>query len=54
MASSIASLRVASGRTGDLGPLTPHPIIANEGLDGAFARGLFALVTKYALPHLKR
>jgi hypothetical protein len=50
MAASIASLRVASGRSDDLGPLAPHPIMVAEGLDGAFARGLFALVAAHAGP----
>ncbi len=32
----------------DLGPLAPHPVVASEGLDGALAQKLFAIVTRYA------
>jgi hypothetical protein len=48
--SGIASLRAASGANDDLGPLAPHPIVAREGVSGAFAQGLFALVQAHAGP----
>jgi hypothetical protein len=40
--------RLADTGVGDLGPLAPHPVIASEGLNGAMAKSLSAIVTKYA------
>jgi hypothetical protein len=40
--------RIADSDDGDLGPLAPHPVIASEGLSGAMAKRLDAIVTKYA------
>ena len=45
---AIVSLRIASLPGERLGPLAPHPIIVKEGLDGAFASGIRALVLRYA------
>jgi hypothetical protein len=44
----VAALRVAQGGTADLGPLAVHPIVKAQGLTGAMARGLQAIVLKYA------
>jgi len=44
----IVALRKANGQTTAMGPLAPHPVIVRQGLDGAFAKGLYAIVTKYA------
>ncbi len=45
---SVIALRQASSGSAQLGPLQPHPDMVKEGLNGAFATGLRALVLKYA------
>jgi hypothetical protein len=44
----ISDLRKANGGTKDLGPVAVHPILAKQGLLGAEAKGLNAIVLKYA------
>jgi hypothetical protein len=44
----MVAAREGDGIDYDLGPLAPHPIIATEGLDGALAQKLLAIVTRYA------
>jgi hypothetical protein len=44
----IVNLRVANSDGKDLGALTVHPIMKSQGLDGAYAQGLNAIIQKYA------
>lgn len=44
----IIGIREANGGTAALGPLAPHPIMAQQGLDGPMATQLRATVLKYA------
>jgi len=47
----MTALRLANDPAGDdLGPLAVHPIVKKQGMNGAMAKGLEAIVTKYALP----
>lgn len=48
IANAIVNLRLASGRTDDLGPLAQHPIAVSEGLDGAFVRALYDIIQAHA------
>ena len=47
LAQGIAAFRAANS-TGRLGALAPSPIIAQQGFDGAYARGIRSLVLQYA------
>jgi hypothetical protein len=44
----IVNLRVANSDGKDLGELAVHPIMKSQGLSGAFAQGLNAIILKYA------
>ncbi|MEO9232745.1 MAG: hypothetical protein ABI421_05400 [Polyangiaceae bacterium] len=44
----IVNLRVANSDGKDLGALTVHPIMKSQGLSGAYAQGLNAIIQKYA------
>jgi hypothetical protein len=44
----IGTLRAASKKTTDLGPLAPHPLLASQGLDGAYGQGLTKIVLAHA------
>jgi hypothetical protein len=46
-ANEIAAARQASSDA-DLGPLAVHPLIASQGLSGAFAQALVGIIQKYA------
>jgi len=48
LAQSIASLRAANSSGERLGALGPHPIMVAQGPDGAMAKGVRALIQKYA------
>lgn len=45
----VGELAAARGE-GDLGPLAPHPTIAAQGLDGAFATAIDKILLAYATP----
>ena len=42
------ALRKANGQTTAMGPLAPHPLLVGQGLDGAFGKGLRAIVLSHA------
>ena len=44
----IAQLREAAAIPGARGPLAPHPIMAAQGLGGAFSKAVQALVLRHA------
>lgn len=44
----LTNLRQAQGADDDRGPLRVHPLLAMQGLHGPYAKGLRAIVTKYA------
>jgi hypothetical protein len=44
----VVNLRVANSDGKDLGELDVHPIMRSQGLSGAFAQGLNAIILKYA------
>jgi hypothetical protein len=44
----LVAARKAEGGDRDLGPLAPHPLIAQEGLDGPLAQAFAKTITKYA------
>lgn len=44
----VVALRIANGTGSDLGPLAVHPIMKQQGLSGAEAQGLNAIIEKYA------
>jgi len=47
----MTALRLANDRSGaDLGPLAIHPLVKKQGMTGAMAKGLNAIVLKYADP----
>lgn len=48
LAHAIGSLRAANSGGERLGGLAPHPILVAQGMNGAFADGLRALVLRYA------
>src|SRR6185437_10859761 len=50
MAGQIAAARQASAGDGDLGPLFVHPLLAREGVTGAFGTQLRDLILRYADP----
>lgn len=47
---SMMALRAANNGDASLGPLGPHPILVRQGLGGAMASGIRALLAKYASP----
>lgn len=48
MAAALVELRLASSVGQALGPLAPHPLIASQGVTGAYAAGVRALILAHA------
>jgi hypothetical protein len=44
----MTQLRIDQGQTADMGPLAVHPLLASQGLQGAFATALNNLIVQYA------
>ncbi|HEY4183369.1 MAG TPA: hypothetical protein VGM90_41380 [Kofleriaceae bacterium] len=44
----VITLRKANGQTTAMGPLAPHPLLVKQGLDGAFGKGLRAIILAHA------
>jgi hypothetical protein len=43
----VIALRVAQAQSRDLGPLAPHPVMAEQGLGGAMAAGIRKIILEY-------
>jgi hypothetical protein len=47
---AVVALRIANSTNSDLGALDVHPIMAKQGLDGAYAAGLASIILAHAGP----